>query len=109
MWSNCITQIRGGPNCIHTFEGRKSANFASQLDQITPEGHFRDSTEGTTHIRRVVIRLGIGPHSSFYVKYMHISYVSVPICVNFGLLSTKYEFFKLRWCPLLNHENVPLV
>jgi len=39
----------------------------------------------------------------FYPKsntkvYMHMSHVSVPIFVNFGLLSTEREFFKLGWC-----------
>jgi len=35
---------------------------------------------------------------NFYLKCTHMSYVSVPIFVNFGLLSTKWEFFKLGWC-----------
>jgi len=45
---------------------------------------------------RATIRLGIGPHSSFYLKYMHLymSYVSVPVFVNFGRLSTKWKFLK---------------
>jgi len=29
---------------------------------------------------------------------MYMSYVRLPIFVNFGLLSTKGEFFKLQWC-----------
>jgi len=39
---------------------------------------------------------------------MHMSYVSVPIFVNFGLLSTKWEFFKLGWCLHRPHEKQPL-
>jgi len=42
------------------------------------------------------------------IKYMHMSYVSVPIFVNFGLLSTKWKFFKLGWCLHRPHGKQPL-
>jgi len=39
-----------------------------------------------------------GGQPNFYLKYMQISYVTVPIFVNFDLLSTIWEFFKLGCC-----------
>jgi len=45
-------------------------------------------TEGAPIFGRATITLGTGPHSTFYLQYTHMSYVSVPIFVKFGLLST---------------------
>jgi len=39
-----------------------------------------------------------GQPNFFYLKHLHMSYVSVPCFVNLGLLFTKWEFFKLGWC-----------
>jgi len=46
--------------------------------------------------------------TSFYLKHMRMSYVSMPIFVNFGLLSTKWEFLKLRRCLRRLHGKCPL-
>jgi len=45
---------------------------------------------------------------NFYLKYIHMSYMSMPIFVKFGLLSTTWEFFKLRWCLHRRHGKCPL-
>ena len=44
-----------------------------------------------------------------YLKYVRMSYVSVPYFVNLGPFSTKRDFAKLRWCLHRHHGKCPLI
>ena len=74
------------PNC-DVVQGMELRNFRS----------WSFSTEGVACIRRAVITLGIGPHSSLFIKQFHTRM--------WANAQRDGRAAKYRWCPLRNFPN----